>query len=65
MAKKGAKDEKDKKDKKYDNEIGGLLFVGSILIFGVLGMMLLNTGLGWILGVGIGFILMALARMKG
>jgi hypothetical protein len=48
-----------------DYEAAGMLFVGSILIFGILGLMVWNTGLGWVLGVGIGFILMAIARMFG
>ena len=47
------------------HEAAGMLFVGSILIFGILGLIVWNTGLGWVLGVGIGFILMGLARMLG
>jgi|GEM_PF-2870421 len=50
---------------KTSEEIGGMLFVGSIIVFGVIGMMFWNTGLGWVLGVGVGFILMALAWAKG
>ena len=52
---------KEKNDKGH--EIGGMLFVGSIIIFGIFGL-LYGTGLGWVLGVGIGFILMALAMMR-
>jgi hypothetical protein len=48
----------------HDDEVAGLLFVGAILIFGFLGLMFWGTGLGFALGVGIGFILMGLAKMK-
>ena len=57
--------ERNAKKKDSDYEAAGLLFVGSILVFGVLGMLIWNTGLGWILGVGVGFILMAGANMAG
>jgi len=42
--------------------LGGLLFVAAMFIGGGIGMLLGNTGAGWILGMGAGFLLMALTR---
>lgn len=43
-------------------EVGGIAFVGSILIGVGLGMYYGQTAVGSLLGVGVGFILMAIFR---
>lgn len=45
--------------------IGGIVFVGCMFIGGGLGTLLGESRTGWLLGMGIGFLGMALVRMKG
>lgn len=43
----------------------GILFVACMFIGGGIGMLFNHTGAGWILGMGVGFLLMALVKLKG
>lgn len=45
--------------------IGGIIFVGCMFIGGGLGTLLGESRTGWLLGMGVGFLGMALVRMKG
>ncbi len=45
--------------KDNSNEVSGIAFVGSILVGIGLGMLYGRTGVGALLGIGVGFILMA------
>ncbi|MDR4950352.1 hypothetical protein [Neobacillus cucumis] len=45
--------------------IGGLVFVGCMFIGGGLGSLLGSSQIGWLLGMGVGFLGMALTRLIG
>lgn len=44
------------------NEIGGIAFIGSIFVGVGLGILYNHPAIGTLLGIGVGFILMALIR---
>ena len=45
-------------------EIGGIIFVAFMFIGGGIGMLLNHGGAGWVLGIGFGFLAMALISPK-
>lgn len=47
-------------DKKNKSKIGGIVFVGCLFIGLALGMYFHNTGVGVLLGLGVGFLAMGL-----
>lgn len=48
-----------------EGEVGGLVFVACMFIGGGLGLAFGQAAVGWLLGMGIGFLLMGLLRTKG
>jgi hypothetical protein len=45
--------------------ISGLVFVGCMFLGGGIGSLLGNTQTGWLLGMGVGFLGMAITRVAG
>ncbi|WML54884.1 hypothetical protein RCG17_09945 [Neobacillus sp. PS3-12] len=45
--------------------ISGLVFVGCMFLGGGIGSLLGNTQTGWLLGMGVGFLGMAVTRLSG
>jgi len=52
-----------KKEKSRAENIGGLFFVGSLMIGVGLGIYYNNTAVGALIGLGVGFILLGLAKI--